>query len=105
MTGMTTKLHLMADAPGSFRGLATNYTGIGFAGMNFTVDATSPEDFTHWVKSVKGTPDRLTSALFWDQLVPKSTDDPVKQFGNVETGLFDGIIMHYMMPHVDHQSV
>ncbi len=103
MTGMTTKLHLIADSPGSYRGLATNYTGIGFAGMNFTVDATSPKDFTNWVNSVKETPDQLTSAIFWAQLVPKSTDDPVRLFGSVEPGLFDGIIMHYMMPHTDHQ--
>jgi cytochrome o ubiquinol oxidase subunit 2 len=103
MTGMTTKLHLIADAPGSYRGFATNYTGIGFAGMSFTTDITSPEEFTHWVNSVKETPERLTSSLFWDQLAPKSIDDPVTIFGSVEDGLFDSIIMHYMMPNSDHQ--
>jgi cytochrome o ubiquinol oxidase subunit II len=104
MTGMTTQLHLIADAPGSYRGLATNYTGIGFAGMTFTTDVISPEEFTIWVKSAKNSPDRLNSSVFWDQLVPKSSNDPARQFGSVEAGLFDSIIMHYMMPGGDHKE-
>lgn len=101
MTGMTTQLHLIADAPGVYRGLATNYTGVGFSGMHFVTESTSPEDFTAWVSSVKEMPASLTSAVFWDRLVPKSIDDPVSYFGSVETGLFDSIVMHYMMPTPD----
>lgn len=104
MTGMTTKLHLLADTPGSYRGLATNYTGIGFAEMNFTAEVTSTTNFTNWVESVQDSPDQLTSTVFWDQLVPKSINDPIKQFGTVEAGLFDTIIMHYMMPQGDHNN-
>ena len=104
MTGMKTQLHLIADAPGSYRGLATNYTGIGFAGMNFTTDATSPEDFRAWVNSTKQTPDHLTSSVFWSQLMPKSINDRPRYFGTVDSGLFDSIIMHYMMPSMDHKE-
>lgn len=103
MTGMTTQLHLIADAPGNYRGLATNYTGMGFAGMNFNTEVTSPEEFTRWTNTVKNAPVKLTSAVFWEQLVPKSIDDPQRHFGSVETGLFDSIVMHYMMPSVDHK--
>lgn len=103
MTGMKTQLHLMADTPGIYRGLATNYTGIGFAGMHFTTEVTSPEDFTNWVHSVKKTNDQLTPAVFWDELEPKSIDVPVRYFAHVDDGLFDSIIMHYMMPHDDHK--
>ena len=102
MTGMKTQLHLIADTPGIYRGLATNYTGIGFAGMHFTTEVTSPEDFTTWVNSLKETSAHLTPAVFWDELVPKSIDDPVRYFSHVDDGLFDSIIMHYMMPSVDH---
>ncbi|MDI1353253.1 MAG: COX aromatic rich motif-containing protein, partial [bacterium] len=102
MTGMTTQLHLMADAPGNYRGFATNYTGIGFAQMTFNTDASSAEDFSKWVATVKTSSEQLTSAVFWDQLVPKSINDPVKQFGTVEPNLFDSIIMHYMMPEAEH---
>ena len=105
MTGMKTQLHLIADTPGEYRGLATNYTGIGFAGMHFITEVTSPQDFTNWVNSIKETPARLTSAVFWDELALKSIDDPVRSFGNVDADLFDNIIMHYMMPNVDQTNV
>jgi cytochrome o ubiquinol oxidase subunit 2 len=104
MTGMTTKLHLLADIPGIYRGLATNYTGIGFAGMHFDTVVTTPEEFINWVETVKQTSTNLTSAVFWDLLMPKSIDDPAGYFGSVEDGLFDNIIMHYMMPGHDSQK-
>ena len=102
MTGMTTQLHLLADQPGVYRGLATNYTGIGFSGMHFDTEATTPEDFDRWVKTTQSNPEKLTSAIFWDNLMQKSMNDPVRYFGHVDEGLFDNIIMHYMMPSVDH---
>lgn len=98
MTGMTTQLHLIADVPGVYRGLATNYTGVGFAGMHFDTEATSPEIFSDWVKTMQEMPSQLTTAVFWDHLIPKSINNPVSYFGNVDEGLFDDIIMHYMMP-------
>ncbi len=98
MTGMRTQLHLMADAPGVYRGLATNYTGVGFSGMHFDTEATSPEQFADWVKSIKESPDQLTSTVSWDRLKVKSMNDPVHYFGRVDDGLFDDVVMHYMMP-------
>lgn len=104
MTGMTTQLHLIADEVGRYRGLATNYTGIGFAGMTFNTEVTSNEDFQLWVNAVKQTPQRLTSSLFWEELVPQSVNEPVRNFGQVETGLFHGIVMQYMMPSAVHKE-
>jgi cytochrome o ubiquinol oxidase subunit 2 len=98
MTGMTTQLHLHTDIPGSYRGFGANYTGLGFADMQFVAQATSPEDFTLWVKTVQNKPDILTADVFWNKLVPQSTQDPVQYFGNVTPGLFDDIVMSYMMP-------
>lgn len=99
MTGMTTQLHLLANDPGIYRGLATNYTGIGFSGMHFDTEITSPEDFAVWVRKTKAHTERLTTSVFWDRLMPKSMNDPVAYFGYVDNGLFDSIIMHYMMPN------
>ncbi|MDF1757590.1 MAG: ubiquinol oxidase subunit II [Legionellaceae bacterium] len=98
MTGMTTKLHLIADQEGTYRGLATNYTGIGFSGMHFDTESTSPEEFAAWVRKTQEVPDSLTSKVFWENLMQKSIDDPVSYFGHVDNGLFDDIVMHYMMP-------
>ena len=98
MTGMSTQLHLLADEVGTYRGLATNYTGMGFAGMHFNTDVTSPEDFAAWVKKTRSSSEQLTTAVFWDKLMKKSINDPVAYYGHVDDGLFDNIIMHYMMP-------
>lgn len=98
MTGMTTQLHLIADVPGSYRGFGANYTGVGFAGMEFVADATSQENFTRWVAAIQSAPDKLTLDAFWNQLAPQSTNNPVHYFGSVEPELFDNVIMSYMMP-------
>ena len=37
MNGMTTQLNLQADAPGTFRGLSSHYSGDGFSDMHFDV--------------------------------------------------------------------
>ncbi len=35
MAGMVTKLHLIANEPGTFDGISANYSGAGFTGMKF----------------------------------------------------------------------
>lgn len=101
MTGMTTQLHLQADKPGIYRGFAANYTGVGFANMHFVTEATSIDDFKSWVKQVQAKPANLNATVFWNDLVPPSDNNAVTYFGSVETGLFDDIVMHYMMPNMD----
>lgn len=100
MTGMTTQLHLQADKPGVYRGFAANYTGIGFANMNFVAEATSMQDFENWVKEVQAKPGKLSAAVFWHDLVPPSDNNPVTYFGSVDAGLFDDVVMDYMMPNM-----
>src|SRR4029077_7163335 len=39
MNGMRTQLHLQADPPGIFRALSSHYSGDGFSGMHFEVQA------------------------------------------------------------------
>ena len=43
MNGMTTQLNLQADAPGTFRGLSSHYSGDGFSDMHFDVLAVPAE--------------------------------------------------------------
>src|SRR6266704_1658762 len=48
MSGMTTRLQLQADHPGTYRGLSAQFSGDGFADMRFTVDAVSAQQFEQW---------------------------------------------------------
>ncbi|MFZ9035362.1 MAG: ubiquinol oxidase subunit II [Francisellaceae bacterium] len=97
MTGMETQLHVMANETGKYRGFSANYTGRGFAEMQFYAKATSEQDFDNWIAKVKTTPTVLTMTAF-DMLKKPSVANPVTYYGSVEKGLFNDVMMSYMMP-------
>lgn len=93
MNGMRTKLHLIADEIGEYRGFSANISGEGFAGMNFTAKASSQADFTAWVETVKFYGNNLDVAGY-EQLALPSQNNEVAYF-RPQTGLFDSIIMKF----------
>ncbi|MBB1435239.1 ubiquinol oxidase subunit II [Pseudoalteromonas sp. SG43-6] len=101
MAGMETKLHLIANEPGTFKGFSANYSGAGFTGMKFNAIATPTQaDFDTWVNKVKSQPNTLSKADY-DALAQPSENNPVSYFGDVEEGLFHTIVMKYMQAHGD----
>ena len=99
MAGMETKLHLIADEPGTYKGISSNYSGAGFTGMKFNAIATPTEDdFEAWVASVKQSQTSLTSGAY-EQLAEPSENNPVTYFSKVDDGLFHNIVMKYMRDH------
>ncbi|GGI99103.1 quinol oxidase subunit 2 [Alicyclobacillus cellulosilyticus] len=62
MPGMAMRLWLQADRPGTYYGHGANFTGKGFAHMQFHVIATSQNKFDQWVARVKQTAPPLTKA-------------------------------------------
>lgn len=96
MPGMKTLLHLIANETGEFRGSSANLSGEGFAGMNFMVKASSDDEFADWVSQVRS----RSEMLDYKGLAAPSQDSPVSTY-QVEDGLFDAIIMRYMMPPDD----
>lgn len=96
MPGMKTKLHLIANEPGNFRGSSANLSGKGFAGMTFVAKATSPEEFEEWVQSVKGSKDALTQEAY-DDLAQPSEYNPVATYVLEDGELFERIVMKPMM--------
>ncbi len=91
MNGMETQLHLMADDPGTFRGLASHYSGAGFADMNFPVRAVPMADFDAWVAKVAAGGRPLDEAAYKGLLKASIKDAPVT-YGSVEDGLFRRIV-------------
>src|SRR6201997_4999878 len=49
MAGMTTRLHLQADHPGTYRGFSAQFSGDGFSDMHFNVDVVSNEGFAQFL--------------------------------------------------------
>jgi len=96
MAGMETKLHLIANEPGTFKGFSANYSGAGFSGMKFNAIATPTQaDFDKWVSDVKAQKSTLTKAEYYE-LAKASENNPVSYYGDVEEDLFHTIIMKYM---------
>jgi cytochrome o ubiquinol oxidase subunit 2 len=97
MPGMKAKLHLIAHQLGSFRGSSANFSGEGFAGMKFTAEATSSEDFERWVEKVKQSPKQL-SLKEYKKLILPTQNSSADTYTLQKENLFDWIIMSYMMP-------
>lgn len=99
MPAMRSKLYLMANEVGDFRGISANISGTGFAGMTFTAKACSQKEFDSWVKSVQKSPKRLNLDEY-SRLVEPSEYDPASYYVLVKEDLFDDVIMKYMMPQM-----
>jgi cytochrome o ubiquinol oxidase subunit 2 len=94
MAGMQTRLHLMADTPGTYAGQNQQFSGSGYADMNFKAVATSREAFNAWVRKVKQSPDRLDLARFEDIQKPGIGYRP-DHFSAVKPDLFEYILSKY----------
>lgn len=97
MPGMTTQLHLIADAPGEYEGFSANISGEGFAGMAFTASAVPQEAFELWVQDIRYSPLSLTRHAY-DQLALPSSYHPVTYFGSYDHAIFEEVRMKGMMP-------
>ncbi|MGG4552383.1 cytochrome aa3 quinol oxidase subunit II [Paenibacillus humicus] len=64
MSDMVTKLNLVAEHEGSFVGKNANFSGEGFAHMEFEVLAMNQKEYDKWVDEVKNTASELTPDEF-----------------------------------------
>ncbi|NNM44053.1 MAG: ubiquinol oxidase subunit II [Chlamydiae bacterium] len=96
MPGMRTKLHLIADEVGEYRGSSANLSGKGFSGMTFMAKALSEKDFSSWVESMQESPNALTLDAY-NKLAKPSENHGNESYVLKVDGLFDHIVMKYMM--------
>ncbi len=96
MGGMQTRLHLLADEPGTYLGQNQQYSGRGYTEMNFEAIAMSAKDFSAWTDRVSQSPEKLDMQRL-DALETPSLADPVRYFSSVQPGLFDHILQKYGM--------
>lgn len=97
MAGMSTRLHLMADQPGNYRGSSANLSGRGFAGMNFTATAESEHDFKKWVNTAKQSPETLNNEAYSKLLAPSVNNKP-SHYSSASANLYHKILSKYT-PH------
>nr|WP_322011690.1 ubiquinol oxidase subunit II [Paraburkholderia sp. J12] len=95
MSGMQTKLHLIANAPGVYAGRSAAFSGPGFSDMHFDTVATSRADFDAWIARAKASPEHLDVAAY-TRLAQPGEKAPVTLYSGVVPGLFDGVANKYM---------
>lgn len=91
MGGMQTKLHLMADHPGTYAGHNQQLSGRGYPAMHFKAHAVSREEYQAWVQKVRQAQQNLDENRY-EKLFAPSIADPVTYFSSVKPGLFDYIV-------------
>jgi cytochrome o ubiquinol oxidase subunit 2 len=97
MNGMTTQLNLQADAPGSFHGLASHFSGDGFSDMHFDVRAVPAEQFTAWVEATRKTGPTLDAAGY-TSLAKQSVDAKPFTYRAADPGLFQQVATQQLPP-------
>jgi cytochrome o ubiquinol oxidase subunit 2 len=87
MNGMVTQLHLQADKPGTYWGQSAQFSGDGFADMNFKTRSIPAADFSAWAARSKGQGSRLDAAAY-AALSRQSVIERPLRYGDVQPGLF-----------------
>ncbi|MDP5057609.1 MAG: ubiquinol oxidase subunit II [Marinomonas hwangdonensis] len=111
MAAMVTRLHLIANEPGTYAGISANYSGGGFSGMKFDAVATpTEEDFYAWVEGVKAGSHNVINNGILDQTAYEKLAEfdadayhhvptPVQYYNSIESGIFMDNVMRLMKDH------
>jgi cytochrome o ubiquinol oxidase subunit 2 len=97
MNGMRTQLNLRADKPGTFLGLSSHYSGDGFSGMHFDVQAVPAERFSAWIEATRNTGPTLDAGSY-AALARQSMNTSPFTFGAAEPDLFRQIVTQQLPP-------
>ncbi len=76
MNGMTTRLNLQADTPGTFQGLSAQFSGDGFADMHFDVHVVPPEQFSKWAQDASNIQQALDARSYEQIAKPSMKNEP-----------------------------
>jgi cytochrome aa3-600 menaquinol oxidase subunit 2 len=90
MPGMAMRLWLQADKSGTYYGHGANFTGTGFAHMDFHVVAVSDAQFNAWVNQVKSDSPALTKQGYAKLKQPGITG--TAQYSSFPSGLFNDTV-------------
>lgn len=95
MAGMRSRLHLLANVPGTYQGMNTQYNGFGFSDMHFKTQVVDPDKMQQWFNDVKKSPNRLTEQTYTQLLSPTNGAEP-QFFSDVPPNLFNNVLNLYM---------
>jgi cytochrome o ubiquinol oxidase subunit II len=92
MAGMITRLHLLADHVGTYRGFSAQFSGDGFADMYFNAEAVAPEKFSAWIDTARNAGAELNATTYAELAKPSAAVAPFT-YRSVVPGLFASIMV------------
>lgn len=95
MSSMVTQLHLVANEPGIYNGLSSNYSGPGFSDMKFLVHAVDNQGFDNWVAKVKAEDNKVLDTAVYEELAKPSENHAIEYFKSTQPNMFDYIVNQY----------
>jgi cytochrome o ubiquinol oxidase subunit II len=103
MNGMTTRLNLQGDTPGTFEGLSSHFSGDGFSDMHFDVSVVPSEQFSKWAQDAAGTDKSLDQASY-NQIAKPSMNNPPAIYRLADPDLFQAIATQRIPPSPGSQA-
>jgi cytochrome o ubiquinol oxidase subunit II len=97
MNGMRTQMNLRADAPGTFLGLSSHYSGDGFSDMHFDVQAVPAERFAAWIEATRNAGPTLDAGSY-AALARQSMNVSPFTYRAADPELFQEIVMQKLPP-------
>jgi len=91
MAGMVTRLNLLANHAGTYRGISSNYSGAGFSDMHFVVDVLPKEAFEQWVSATRNAGPMLDLQSYSELAKPSQAVAPFT-YRALAPGLFNTIL-------------
>jgi cytochrome o ubiquinol oxidase subunit 2 len=97
MPGMTTRLNLLAERPGNYPGLSSNFSGDGFSDMRFLVSAVLVDEFQGWLSRTQRGGTAL-DAHTYAELARAGSNTPTQTYYSVDPNLFEKIVQSTAQP-------
>jgi len=103
MNGMTSRLNLRADQPGTFQGLSSHFSGDGFSGMHFDVHVLAMDQFSKWAADGPRSGKKLDETSY-GEIAKASMNDAPALYMLADPGLFQSIVTQKVPPSTGAQS-
>ena len=98
MAGMRTRLHAIANKTGVLTGFSANFSGPGFADMNYKVYVVSKSKFNSWANTMAQGHNPLNINAYAKIAAPNVHAAPVT-YSSVHPHLFNMIMNQFTVPH------
>lgn len=96
MPGMQTKLHLIANKTGIYKGFSSSYSGNNFSKMKFNVIIYSNnEKFYNWIRKIQKKNNTLSSIKKIDNINQITKKNQIYYFSSVNKKFYENIVLQF----------